>query len=168
MEQVDVRRADDPNDSKVLTLTKLGLPKLVRKKAEHTPGGGVGSINFVMPQLDAFEPTFSTKGHDPQVLREFGFAAGQFDKWTFAATLRNTRTNKIVPMRATIQGLISEWSPGDHTPGELINCDHTFAEVSYTDLTIAGEEIYAWGFYERIGRSGGRDWFAPYRSALGV
>lgn len=168
MEEVDVRRADDPDDSKVLTITKFGLPKLVRKTAEHGPGGGVGSVAFVLPMLNALEPTFSVKGLDLAVVRGFGFAPGVFDKWTFAATLRNTRTNKIVSVRSTIRGVIAEWSPNEHTPGDIADCDHAFREVTYADLVIDGVEEYAWGYYERIGRSGGIDWFAPYRNALGV
>lgn len=168
IETVDVRRADDPEDSKVFTLTKVGLPKLKRKKAEHTPGGGVGSVNFLLPMLDAFEPTFSTKGLDLQVLREFGFAAGKFDRWTFAASLRNKRTRALLPVRFTIEGIVSDWSPGDHTPGELLDCDHTMDEVTYMDLKIDGELISLWDFYGRQGISGGEDWFAEYRAALGV
>jgi len=168
IEEVDVRRADDATDSKVLTLNKMGIPKLTRKEAEHTPGGGVGSIAFLLPMLNAFEPMFAVKGLDLDILRKFGFTAGRFDKWTFAGTLRNKRTNVLVPVRMTIQGIIAEWSPGEHTPGELIDCDHTMKEVSYVDLFINGEEIFAWSFYGRFARNGGEDWFAEYRNALGV
>ncbi|BAQ50412.1 phage major tail tube protein [Methylobacterium aquaticum] len=168
IEEVDVRRADDPDDTRVFSINKMGLPSLKRKEAEHTPGGGVGTINFLLPMADAFEPKFAVKGLDLDVLRKFGFTAGVFDKWTFAASLRNKRTNKLVPVRTTIQGIVSEWAPGEHTPGELLDCDHTLKEVRYVDLVIDGEEIFAWSFYGRFWRSGGVDLFAEYRTALGA
>lgn len=168
IEEIDVRRADDPDDTRVLTITKMGIPKLTRKNAEHTPGGGVGTVNFVLPMLDAFEPAFSTKGLDTDTLAKFGLAAGQADKWTFAATVRNTRLNKVVPLRCTIRGIVSEWSPGENTPGDLADCDLSIKEVTYVDLYIDSKELFAWGFYERIGRSGGVDWFAQYKTALGA
>ncbi|RVU13171.1 phage major tail tube protein [Methylobacterium oryzihabitans] len=168
IEEVDVRRADDPDDTRVLTVTKVGLPEIKRKEAEHTPGGGVGSVKFLLPMADSIEPKFSVKGLDLDVLRKYGFSAGQHDKWTFAASLRNKRTNKLVSVRSTIQGIVSTWSPGEHTPGELLDCDHTLAEVTYYDLVINGEEIFAWSFYGRYWRSGGIDLFAEYRNALGA
>lgn len=168
LEQVDVRRTLDPEDSRVLTITKMALPKLERKSAEHTPGGGVGTVEFVLPMLNALAPTFSVKGLDRGTLRGFGFVAGRTDRWTFAGAVRNVTTNLIIPVRATIEGVIADWSPGEHTPGELIDCDHTLKEVKYYDLFVDGEELFAWGWRERIGRSGGEEWFAPYRSALGA
>lgn len=168
MEEVDVRRADDPTDSRVLTINKLAMPTLERETVEHKPGGGVGSVNFVLPMLKALQPTFSVKGLDFGTLAAFGFVPGVLDKWTFAASIRNTRTNKIIGARATIRGVISAWKPNEHTPGDVADCDHTFDEVTYGDLVIDGVEQYAWGFYERIARTGGVDWFAPYRIALGV
>jgi uncharacterized protein len=168
MEQVDVRRADDPDDSRVFTISKFVLPKLKRKTAEHTPGGGVGTVMHALPMLDAFEPGFSSKGLDLDTASKFGFASGTYDKWTFAATLRDKMTRKLLPVRCTIQGLISEWSPGDHTPGELIDCDHTFAEVHYVDLVVDGVEMFAWSYYGRFWRQNGVDIFAEYRAGLGV
>lgn len=170
MEEVDVRRADDPtgDTSKVLTITKMGLIQPERKSVEHTPGGGMGTVEFLLPMLNALEPKFSVKGVDRDSIRKFGFIPGRHDKWTFAATMRNVITNQIVPVRSTIKGLLSTWQPGEHTPGELIDCDHVLKEVRYADLFIDGEELFLWDWQARIARSGGEDWFAPYRNALGI
>ena len=168
MEEVDVRRADVADDNRVLTITKMGISEIERKMAEHTPGGGVGSVEFMLPMINALSPKFSVKGLDLDVLRKFGFSAGQHDKWTFAGTLRNKMTRSLVPVRCTYQGIVSKWSPGEHTPGELIDCDHELKEVTYAELVIDGEEIYAWSFYGRFMRFGGFDVFAEYRNALGA
>lgn len=168
MEEVDVRRTDDPDDSRVLTITKFGLPKPVRKKADHTPGGGVGTVAFLMPMLDAFEPTFSVKGIDIDTLNKFGFAAGAHDTWTFAGTIRNKTTNRLMSFRCFICGIVADWSPGDHTPGELIDCDHTLAEVTKVQYELDGVELFHWDFYARIFNPGTGDIFAEYRNALGA
>lgn len=168
MEEVDARRTSDPDDSRVLTLTKFGLPKPTRKKVEHTPGGGVGSKNYLLPMLDAFEPTFSVKGIDIGTLQAFGFTAGSFDTWTFAATIRNKRTNKLLPFRCFIRGIVADWSPAEHTPGDLIDCDHTLAEVGMVRYELDGVLMFHWDFDARIFNPGSGDIFAEYRVALGV
>jgi uncharacterized protein len=168
IEEVDVRRTDDPDDTRVFTITKMGLPELKRKNAEHTPGGGIGTVNFALPMADAFEPKFSVKGVDLDVLRKFGFTAGTNDKWTFASSLRNKKTNALLPVRVTLQGIVSQWSPGEHTPGELLDCDHTMTEVYYYKLVVGNERIFEWDFYARRWFNGDTDIFAEYRAALGV
>lgn len=168
IEEVDVRRADDPDDTRVFTITKLALPKLTRKTAAHSAGGGTGDVNYVLPMLEAVEPAFSVKGLDPGTLAAFGFVPGSLDKWTLAGAARNTTTNRIVPVRATIRGVIAEWSPGENSPGDLADLDHSFKEVTYYDLVVDGKEWFAWGVRPRIGRSMGVDWFAPYVAALGA
>ncbi|WP_018261366.1 phage major tail tube protein [Methylobacterium sp. WSM2598] len=168
IEEVDVRRADDGDDTRVFTLNKMALPPIKRKTAEHTAGGGIGTVNYSLPMADAIEPKFSVKGVDLDVLTKFGFSAGVNDKWTFAASLRNKRTNKLLPLRATIQGIVSEWTPGEHSPGELIDCDHAMTEVTYYELVVNNEQIFKWSFYTREWFSGGVDVFAEYRAALGV
>lgn len=168
IEEVDVRRYDDPEDTRVFTLTKMALSPIKRKRSEHTPGGGIGTVDFALPMADAMEPTFSTKGLDLDVLRKFGFTSGTNDKWTYAATVRNKKTNALIPLRATIQGIVCEWSPGEHTPGELLDCDHSLMEVKYYQLVVDNVEIFCWDFYGRIWRNGGTDIFAEYRAALGA
>ena len=86
----------------------------------------------------------------------------------FAAAVRDTSTNRILPVRATVRGTLAEWNPGEHTPGESLDCDHAFHEVTYYDLFVDNREWFAWGVRPRIGRSFGVDWFGPYIAALGA
>ena len=167
IEQVDVRRADDPDDSKEITINKVVFPQVKMKTSDHTPGGGVGSIKFVRPQIEAPEPAFSTKGLDLQVLSEIGFVPGAFDKWEFAATLRNTRLNTVVPVRFGIRGKIAEWNPGEFSPDDLLDCDHVIHEVNYMDLYIDNKEKLVWDFYGKKFRINGVDVRGPYSKALG-
>ena len=70
LEAVDVRRADEPDSSRAVTLSKLALPEIKRKTSGYAPGGGVGEVNFSFPQVDAIEPKFELKGFDPDMLRK--------------------------------------------------------------------------------------------------
>ncbi|KAI94097.1 tail tube protein [Rhodomicrobium udaipurense JA643] len=167
IEAVDVRRADETDTSRAITISKLGLPALKRLSAEHKPGGGVGGIEFVFPQIEKIEPKFEVKGIDLDALTRFGFANGVYDKWTFAGAWRDKRTGKALPARATITGIISDWESDEFSPGELVGCNHTLKEVSHYEFTLDGKEIFYWDFYEREARSGGVSWMSDVRSALG-
>jgi uncharacterized protein len=167
LEAVDVRRADQANSSRALTIGKVGLPALKRLSSEHTPGGGVGKVSFAFPQIDLIEPKFEMKGIDLDLLTTFGFAAGSYDKWTFAGAWRDKRSGKSLPARAIIQGVFAEWESEEFAPGELVGCTHTLKEVTHYEFTLDGKEIWYWDFFENEARSGGVSWFADVRTALG-
>ncbi|WP_449255195.1 phage major tail tube protein [Bosea sp. (in: a-proteobacteria)] len=166
-EAVDVRRADEPDSSRARTISKLVLPGIKRKMSEHTPGGGIGSVNHVFPQIDAIEPKFSVKGIDLDVLNRFGFAAGQYDKWVFSGAVRKKQGGGMLPFRAIIEGVIAEWTPDEFAVGEILGCDHAIHEVTHYELVLDGKELWYWDEAELEGRSGGVSWFSEVRSALG-
>lgn len=168
IEEVDVRRADEVGDNRVITLTKMVLPPVKRKRAEHTPGGGIGTVAHNLPMIDALEPTFSSKGLDFDIMQTLGMTAGLKDKWTFAATVRNKRTHELLPLRATIQGIVSDWTPGDHTPGELLDCDYAITEVTFYSVYINGKRYIEWDHYARDWWAGDVNIFAEYKNNLGA
>ncbi|WP_127076139.1 phage major tail tube protein [Rhodomicrobium lacus] len=168
IEAVDVRRADETDTSRALLLEKLGLPALKRVSAEHKPGGGVGGIEFTFPQIEKVEPKFAIKGGiDLDATTKFGFSNGVYNKWVFAGAWRDKRTGLVVPARAIIAGIISDWEPDEAAPGELAGCTHALKEVSHYEFLLDGAEIFYWDFWEREGRSGGVSWMSDVRSALG-
>lgn len=166
-EAVDVRRADEPDTSRARTINRLALPGIVRKKIEFTPGGGIGTVNHTLPMIDAPQPKFSVKGLDLDVLTRFGFAAGAHDKWLFSGAVRDKRAGKVLPFRALIEGIVSEWTPDEFTAGEFLGCDHAIDEVTHYELTLDGKELFYWDEDELEGRSGGVSWTADVRNALG-
>lgn len=166
-ELVDVRRADEPDSSRALTIDKLVIPPIKRKTTEFTAGGGIGTVNRVLPQIDAIEPAFSVKGIDTDILSRFGFAAGTADKWLFSAAVRNKRTTKLESWRVIIQGVVTEWSPDEFSAGEFLGCNHLLHEVTHFEITMDGTELFYWDEDEQEARSGGTSWMAEYRNALG-
>lgn len=168
MEAIDVRRATQPDSSRRKIIKTMALPALTRMTAEMMAGGSIGKMNLSYPQIEALEPKFATFGPDLDILRNFGLAAGSpMDRWVFAGSMR-VRKGGVVPARAIIEGVVNTWEPDENTPGELMGCNHTLAEVSHYELIIDGEELFYFDDDENVARSGGVDWFAPTRRALGI
>lgn len=167
-EAVDVRRADEPDSSRVLTIEKLTLSPIKRLNTSFKPGGGVGEVKLVMPQIEAPEPKFSLKGIDFDIVEKFGFSPGVFDKFVFAASVRRKGSTTPIPFRAVIQGVISEWEPDEFAVGDLLGCSHVFNEVTHYSMSFGGVEKWYWDYEERVCRSGGVDWFSGTRNALGA
>jgi phage tail tube protein FII len=166
-EAVDVRRADEPESSRARTINRLALAAIVRKKVEFTAGGGIGTVNYTLPMIDAPQPKFSVKGLDVDVMTRMGFAGGLHDKWVFSGAVRDKRAGKVLPFRAVIQGVVSEWTPDEFTAGDFLGCDHSIDEVTHYELTLDGKELWYWDEDEQEARSGGISWFAEIRNALG-
>lgn len=167
LEACDVRRADRPDTSRAKIIETMALPGLTRKTTDFTPGGGVGTINYAWPQLDAIEPKFGTGGLDLDVLKNYGFADGTRDKWVFAGSIRVPRKG-YVALRAIIEGVVSAWEPDEFSVGNLMKCNHTIQEVSHYEILLDGEEIVYYDYDENDARSGGVSWFSATRRALGI
>lgn len=168
VEAVDVRRATSTGNDRTLTIQKVVFPEIKQKQVEHNAGGGIGGVNFRLPQIEPLSPKFEIKGIDQDVLRQFGFAGGVADKWTFAAAIREKGTSRLLPLRATIQGIVSTWTPDEHSNGDFHGCNYEMIEVVYYDYTLDGEQLYLWDYYNRVAKTGGTDIFAPIRNALGA
>jgi uncharacterized protein len=167
LEAVDVRRADQPDSSRALTVSKLALPAIKFMTAEHKPGGGVGAVSFVLPQIEAVEPKFELKGFDADILANIGLLDGTQNKWVFAGAVREKRTGRVLPARAVIEGIVAEWEPEEHSAGEFVGCNHVLHEVTHYEFQFDGRELWYWDFWERIARRGGNDRYAAIRTALG-
>ncbi|MGD9740881.1 MAG: phage major tail tube protein [Bauldia sp.] len=168
LEAVDVRRADETDQSRRLTITKIALPEVKRKTTNFAPGGGIGELAIAMPQIDPIMPKFELKGYDTDIISRMGFATGQHDKWLFAGALRDKQTGKAIPARAVIQGIVSTWTPDESELGGLAGCNYEINEVTHYEFSIDGTELFYFDWMEGVGRSGGVDWFQDVRTALGV
>ncbi|MDO9428456.1 MAG: phage major tail tube protein [Methylobacterium sp.] len=169
MEAIDVRRATQPDSSRRRIIKTMALPALTRITAELMAGGSIGNINLSYPQIEALEPKFATHGPDLDVLSNFGLTPGnEMDRWVFAGSMRIRRSAAPVPARAIIEGVVNSWEPDENTPGELMGCNHTLAEVTHYELIIDGKEYIYFDDDENVARSGGVDWFAGTRRALGI
>lgn len=168
VEAVDVRRATATGNDRTLSIQKVIFPEIKQKESGFAPGGGVGEVNFRLPQIEPINPKFEIKGIDRDVLRQFGFAGGVSDKWVFAAAIREKGTSKLMPLRAVLQGVVSTWTPDEHSTGDLHGCNFEMTEVVFYEYSLDGEVLFLWDFFNRVYRTNGIDVFAPIRNALGA
>ena len=169
VEEVDVRRLSDPEDSRVCTISKMQLPAIKLKNWEHVAGGSFGAVKYGLPIIEALEPTMSTKGLDAGTMKALGAVLPVGDAWVFVAAVRDIANDVIVPVRATIVGRLIEYNPGEHTPGsDPFDVDHAYHEVTSYELKIGGDVWFAWSRKPRVLVCYGNDIGARYVSALGA
>lgn len=161
---VDVRRAQRVGTSRATIISKLTIPAIKFVTAGHNPGGGVMAADFVLPRIEAPEPAMEIKGFDPEIFDGLGVS----DRWVFAASVRDKKTNKAIPARAVIEGAIAEWTPDEASPEEFVGCNHAFKEVTHYEFHLDGKELWYVDFWERVLRRNGVDLFAEDRRALGA
>lgn len=166
-EAMDVRRADVPGGSRALTVNKVSLPALKRLQADHSPGGGAGKLRVTFPQIEQVEPSFEVKGMDREALRLFGLPLHEQDKWVFAGAMRDKTTSRVLPVRANIQGVMTEIDPDDFGLGDHIGMKLAIKEVVHYELVIDGIEEFYFDFFEIEVRVGGVSVMSPVRNALG-
>jgi len=168
MEAADVRRADEPESSRALTIGKVGLPAIKFFNTEHKPGGGAGAINFVFPQIEALEPKFELKGiPDVDIVENIGLTDGTKNKWIFAGAVRDKKTGILLPSRAIIEGIVAEWEPDEFEIGELVGCNHVLHEVTHYEFHLGDKELWYYDWWEREFRRGKKNPLAAVKAALG-
>ncbi|WP_068315781.1 phage major tail tube protein [Polycladidibacter hongkongensis] len=142
---IDLRRKDAPEISRANILTKLHIPSPKFKTVSHAPGGGRGSVDFIMPRLEALEPKAEIKGEDPDLRKMFGEPTA----WTFAASMRVFPENRWVSYRGEIYGAIAEFEGDEMTGEELAGFNLVFKEVSRLVVQRDDEELFYWDYWER-------------------
>lgn len=167
---VDVRRAADPESSRVHIITKFTAPALKNKTIDHTHGGGIGGVKFVLPTMEAFEPGFETLGPDLDSLSAVGLVTGTTDTWIFAGAYLRRGATKPVASRIIIGGTIAEVDEGAHegAGANKQETKHAIHNVTHYERHIDGKEWIYWDFAAMIYRVNGTDVFADQRGALGI
>ncbi|MFN4098142.1 MAG: phage major tail tube protein [Pararhodobacter sp.] len=161
---VDVRRANEPDSSRAITISKMTIPAVKFMTASHNPGGGVMGVEFALPRAEPIEPAMEIKGFDTDIFRGLGLV----DRWTFAGAVRDKKTGLAIPARAIIEGAIVEWEPDEASPEEFVGCTHAIKEVTHYEFLLNGQELFYVDFWERVMRRNGEDLFAADRRALGA
>lgn len=167
---VDVRRAADPDSSRVRIINSFNAPAIKNKTVAHTHGGGIGSVDYVLPSLEAFAPTFETMGPDLDSLSAVGLVAGTTDTWVFAGAYLQRGASKPIASRIIIGGTIAEIDEGQHEAGGGSKqvTKHSIHNVTHYERHIGGVERLYWDFDEMEFRVNGVSLFADQRSALGI
>lgn len=168
---VDVRRVDAPDSSRVDIIESFTAPAIKHKTISHTHGGGIGTVDYVLPVLEAFKPTFETVGPDFDSLAAVGLVTGNADMWVFAGSYLRRGVAKPIGSRIIIAGTVSEIDEGSHAGAgaDKQKTKHVIDQVTHYERHVGGEEWIYWDIGEKIFRVKGRgDVFAPFRGALGI
>ncbi|WP_298981583.1 phage major tail tube protein [uncultured Roseibium sp.] len=161
---VDLRRAKDPESSRHTIISKLVLPAVKFKTANHNPGGGVGSVDFTLPRIEPLEPAMEVKGIDTEIFKGFGGT----EDWTFACAYKDKTTGLDVPARGIIRGVVAEWEPDESDPDAFQGCNYSFKEVTHFDFTLNNEPVFYFDFFENEIRPNGESLTAGFNAALGI
>lgn len=163
MVAADVRRASKPDVSRANIVTSVAIPALKLKNAGASAAGGVSDVNYALPQCEAPEPKFGTNGPDPDIFD----GMGQSDVWTFAGAFKK-QNGVMVPARAIIEGIITEWEPDEQSSGELMKCSHVFQEVMHYEFLLDDQELFYMDVGEREIRFNGTSLTNAVNRALGI
>ncbi|WP_454919210.1 phage major tail tube protein [Xanthobacter sediminis] len=167
---VDVRRAADPESSRIKIITQFNAPGIKNKTIDHAHGGGIGTVKYVLPVLEAFEPTFETMGPDLDSLSAVGLVTGNTDTWVFAGAYLLRGAVKPIASRIIIGGTIAEVDEGTHE-GAGANkqmTKHAIHNVTHYERHIDGKQWIYWDVDEMVFAGPDGDMFAAQRAALGI
>lgn len=146
----------DPENSKFLNLEELKLPDLQETLIDHVPGGGKVGVEFAVG-VEKLEPTFTLKGWDPALLREFGLGNTARKRFTAYGVIRDKRAGIALEAKAVLEGRLSRIAPGSFTRGESQSHEYAINEVLHYELHFDGREELYWDYFTNTLRLGGVD-----------
>lgn len=163
----DVRRLASPDSTRRHIIGSMTVPSIKHKTTEFTAGGGFGTVNYVLPQIEALEPKFATRGPDLDAFSAVGLVVGATDTWVFAGAYIQRSGAAPVPFRAIIAGTLAEIEPGEASVGDGQDWTHSLQEVTHCELHLGGESLWTWdhesGLIVR-----GKDYGSVLTQALGI
>ncbi|HVR54266.1 MAG TPA: phage major tail tube protein [Pseudorhodoferax sp.] len=158
----------DPQKSKHLTLEELKLPDLQEETTDHTPGGGIGSIDIAVGGISKLEPTFKLKGWDPLLMREFGIGTSTAKRFTAYGVIRDKKTGRQFEAKAVLEGRLSRIAPDAFTRGDAMGHEYGISEVYHYELFFDGAEEVYFDLWTNTVRIGGEDRFATANRILRI
>jgi P2 family phage contractile tail tube protein len=119
------------------------LPMLSKTGESFTPGGANGAIE-IMTSAEALELQFSTKGLQPDLLKQFGLGFGQRRTYTLMGALVDEyaaeATGRVKQVDATVIGLMASADVDKFEGGSLPGTEYAIKSVTKYVLRIGGEE----------------------------
>lgn len=164
----DVRRASQPETSRIKIITKMVLPPIKLKTVEVETGGGVAAVNYSLPRTEVIEPKWETKGPDLDAFDRVGLVAGAEDMWIFTGSLIQRRGADPLPIRAIVSGIVSELDLGEASAGEANDCTHALTDVEHYEIHIGNNEKFYLDVDEPDLRFNGKSLISPHLRALGL
>jgi len=132
---------DDTTKGEFLAIKSLKLPALKEKTKEHTPGGGIMTINYGMRLLEALEFTFKLEGINPRTMGKF-MPPGAIN-YTIRGNIRDLRDSaNDLEMVAVVKGRMTSVEMGEFSRGEGTEHDYMISDVEAYRLMLNGQEKY--------------------------
>lgn len=169
LEAVNLFMGDhDPSASNHLELEELKLPEPTIKTSEHSPGGGVMTVDFTMNIIEKLEPTFKLRGFNPERLKQFGLNTPYRGVFTAYGVIRNKRSGQAIEAKAVIEAKLAKIAPDAFKRGDDFGHEYSLMEVVHYELLVAGGEVFSIDFFENTYRVGGVDQFGDVNRILRV
>lgn len=145
--------------------SEVSLPKLKRKSEEMRNGGMDAPVKIGLG-MEIMEASFSVTGMTPDILAQFGLADDTAFNGVFRGAYKNLK-GEVVPVIATMRGMIDEIDFGSWKPGDKAETKFTLAP-SYYKLEIAGQVVYEIDPVGMVRIINGTDELAAERAAIGL
>lgn len=141
------------------------LPKVTIKTEAYRGGGMDGEIDQDMG-IEKLDGAFTTNGIRRETLQHFGVFDATSTPLVFRAAFKEQK-GKVVPVVATVRGLVKEIDTGSWAVGSKAEIKHTI-NCSYYKLEVDGRVIYEIDPVNMVRVIDGVDQLAAVRTALGV
>lgn len=159
---------DGPNNSKHLVLSTIKLPALEEKSQTHFAGGAIGEVSIGGLGLSALESTFGIKGHDPQIMSQFGLGQRRSQNYTVYGAVRDIKGNRPIELKAVMQGRLARLEGDELARGELVGHNHAIHEILHYQLWFDKQEKYYYDFFTSEWRVDGVTQNADIRNILRI
>lgn len=156
MEAANLFVTDDPTASNHLTISELKLPNIEQNYVDHAPGGGPVTIE-VDTIFQKFEATFQLAGWSTQVEAQVGMWAGnsRYTRFYAYGVVRERITGEALEAKAVMYGRLGRANPAQWTRGALQHWDYAIKGMVHYELTLAGQEMISWDFFNNTLSIGG-------------
>jgi P2 family phage contractile tail tube protein len=120
------------------------LPMLSKSGESVTFGGTNGAIE-IMTSAEALELQFSTKGVQPELLKQFGVGFGQRRTYTILGALVDEyaadTSGRVIQVDATVIGLMGSADVEKFEGGGLPGTEYAIKSVTKYVLRVGGDEV---------------------------
>lgn len=162
-----VEAPSDPSQSNHLRLTDIKLPGMDEQYVDHRAAGAPVSIEIdtVFARLQCDFTLAGWSNDVASLIGQWGSAVNQF--WIFGA-LRDRVTGNVVQGQASIYGRLGRADPNQWSRGAVSHWAYSLRGITKYKLSVAGEDIYEFDYFNSIFNVGGTDVTAAVNSALNL
>ena len=136
----------DPTDAEIVTIKNVKIPAIKEKTKEHTGGGAAMGINLGMRVIEPLELAFKLEGFNPKAMAQMLPVTGRL-KYTVRGNVRDVRENKDIPVRAIVDGRMTQYEPGEFGRDDGLEADYMISEVLGYQLFLNDVEKFYFDYF---------------------